>query len=61
MNRWPREAKNPMANIIYHSVIVGETHTVGIIIDPNTAPTIPVNKRVKSGLSESCNFLVIIK
>ena len=60
-NKWPIVAKKPIPNIIYHSLMVGWTHTVGIIIVPKIAPTTPVNKRVKSGLSELCNFLVTIK
>ena len=50
-NKCPIEAKKPMANIMDHSSTVGWTHTKGIIIDPKIAPTTPVNKRVKSGLS----------
>ena len=60
-NKWPMEAKKPRANIIYHSVIVGWTQTEGIIIDPIMAPTMPVNKSVKRGWSELCNFLVTIQ
>ena len=48
-NKWPIEAKKPIANIMYHSDIVGWTQTVGTIIEPIIAPTTPVSKRVNNG------------
>ena len=60
-NKWPIEAKKPIASIIYQSVRVGWTHTKGIIADPMIAPTRRVNRRVKSGWSALCSFLVTIK
>ena len=60
-NRCPMQAKTPIAAIIDHSFRVGLTQTKGIVQDIIMAPTKPVNKSVKSGLSEVLNLRVIIK
>ena len=60
-NKWPIDAKKPIANIIYHSWRLGWTQIDGTINDPMIAPTIPVNKSVNNGWSDLCNFLVTIR
>ena len=45
------QAKTPIPAIIDHSTEVGLTQTKGIAQDIIMAPTKPVNKSVKSGLS----------
>ena len=61
IKRCATEAIRPIIAIIIHSFGVGLTQTEGIntLIIPN--PTTPVNKSVKSELSEVLSFRVITK
>ena len=61
IKRCATEAIRPIIAIIIHSFSVGLTQTEGINKLIIASPTTPVNKSVKSELSEVLNFLVITK